>query len=305
MSNTSGVTVLVMCACFLGVGFWVHLENDAAASLSALSPSLCTSPSEEVTLTGTGAYAFDINTDTVLYEKNAHAQMPLASLTKIMTVLVASYSHAASDTVTIPNGALEPEGDWGFVPGELWNFQDLADYTLITSSNDGARALALHSLKPTEKLSSFIARMNSEARRLGLSQTYFLNDTGLDAGRGIAGAYGSAHDVALLLTSVVRDYEAVFSQSSVSEKTFVTPSGKTYRAEHTNPLSGTLPGEVVAKTGFTDLAGGNLAVVVEPLPGRPVALVVLGSTREKRAHDIEILYTYAKNHLKHARLCAP
>lgn len=289
----------------LSVGFFIHLLNDTEAHRSDAKIIPTCSAFEAPRVRATAAIVFDMNTGTALYEKSAFDQMPLASLTKIMTVLAARKTRNPDDIVTVGSAALEPEGDSGFWAGETWRFQELVDYTLITSSNDGARALALSALNPRETLDDFIERMNAMARSLGLTQTYFLNDTGLDTSPTVAGAYGSAYDVALLLTHILREHEETFSHSAESEQTFTTPSGKTYHARHTNATVGSFPGEVVVKTGFTDLAGGNLAVAIEPSPGHPLALVVLGSTREARAEDIAILALWAKNRLKHATLCAP
>ncbi|MEK7613895.1 MAG: serine hydrolase [Patescibacteria group bacterium] len=256
------------------------------------------------TLIAKSAFVYDIKTSQTIFEKNADAQMPLASLTKIMTVLVASRTLPAHSEVVIEPEALTPEGDSEFTIGEVWRLQDLIDFTLITSSNDGAHALGLATSRyKKETANDFVARMNALAHTMGLTQTYFLNDTGLDVSKTLAGAYGSARDTALLLAEISQKDEAVYSQSTSAEKTFVTPTGKTYHAEHTSSITGTVPGEIASKTGFTDLAGGNLSLIVEPVVGHPVALVVLGSTRDGRNSDILTLNEYAKKTLKRATLC--
>ena len=250
------------------------------------------------------AVVLDIERERMIFEKNSNAQMPLASLTKAMTVLVASRILKEGDTVLITPEALIPEGNAGLYANEMWQTQDLIDFTLITSANDGAHALALgaaEKVKETEL--EFIARMNSLAGFIGLTQTFYLNDTGLDISSTTAGAYGSSRDMARFFTYLYQHEEQVFAHSSTPRASFTSLSGFTHNAKNTSELSGSVAGQAVSKTGFTDLSGGNLAIVAEPILGKPVAIVVLGSSREGRDRDVEALYNFAEESLKRATLC--
>ena len=306
--NSHSVVIIPIVLIVLGLGLLVHaLHVPNPVQAEKLSCNTYTQDNG-LSIAAESAYVVDLKTHTPLYVKNAHAQLPLASLTKLMTVLVASEILDEAQLITISEEAFNPEGDSGFVIDELWKAVDLIDFTLITSSNDGAHALALAVKKKDANENGrenfdFIKAMNAKASHLGMVQTYFINDTGLDVSLQTAGAYGSAYDVSLLLSHVYRESSRVFDASTTAGMVFRSVSGIEHTATHTSGLVGVLPGSAVSKTGFTDLAGGNLGVVVETLPGHPVAIVVLHSTREMRDKDVETLYQFSRDMLKRATLC--
>lgn len=280
----------------IGLGTYAHV---ASPTYSFADSGICTTPSQPV-VTAQAYFVKDLSTDEVLLEKNADSQLPLASLTKIMTALVARNSLNDTDVVSIPESALEPEGDSGLFAEELWNINDLTDFTLMTSSNDGAHALALLSNGDAE---TFISEMNKTAKELDLNQTFFLSDTGLDVSTSTAGAYGSARDIAHLMDHIVGTKSGLLDGSTQVASVFQSVSGFRHKAKHTSELPGIIPGSLIIKTGFTDLAGGNLAVLAELLPGTPVAIVVLGSTLDERENDVLSLAHVAKQAIKKAALC--
>lgn len=305
MSNRRTVIVVsIVSVILLAVLFGARLFPIPTPRSYVALANVCTDTQNAPRLEATAAYVWDIERGAPLYAKQELEQLPLASLTKLMTVLVASEVLGDATHIEITAEALTPEGDSGLFVGEMWRAQDLIDYTLITSSNDGSHALALETARVQSRQNgAFIDSMNAVAKRLGLTQTYFLNDTGLDVSTTTSGAYGSARDIALLLTHVYREAASIFDASSQKERVFTSLSGVTHDATHTSSVTGKLSGEVVAKTGFTDLAGGNLGLVAEPILGRPVAIVVLGSSRTGRDHDVSDLYAYAKSTLKRSILC--
>lgn len=249
-------------------------------------------PFADITLSARAAYVLDLTTGTTLFAKDAEAQFPLASLAKVMTALVAREHARPDNIVLVDKNALAAEGDSGLLRDEQWTFQDLADFTLMTSSNDGARALAsaaaFTTLPAASSSVSFVDLMNQKARALGLTQTFFLNETGLDENASTSGAYGSAKDVAGLFAYVLRTYPELFRATSESEGYFRSFDAR-HAATNTNLIAGEIPGLVASKTGFTDLAGGNLAIAFEAGPLRPIIVVVLGSTEEGRFQDVSTL----------------
>lgn len=253
-------------------------------------------PFPQVTLTAKAAYVLDLTTGNALYAKNPDAQLPLASLTKLMTVLVASDIFKDQGLVTITKEALADNDHPSLLPSEHWLPRDLFTFTLMQSSNDGARAIASAAgsfLLSKDQLQSardrFIALMNEKNTELGLTQTYFLNETGLDETLQTGGGYGSAHDVAVLLGELVRRHPEVLDGTRVPALALSTLDDKKHVAINTNTDLGNIPGLIGSKTGFTDLAGGNLVVAFDPGPGRAMIAAVLGSTAEERFHDIETL----------------
>ncbi len=265
------------------VGFVANPLAFSVPHQAAAAAAVCADAPVAPSLAARAAYVYDVRRDTALFEKAPDAQMPLASLTKMMTALVSLELLGEEASVTVSKDALLPEGDSGLVEGEVWRVSDLVDFMLITSSNDGARALGLTT-------PDVVAAMNAKAQTLGLTQTYFLNETGLDVSSTTAGAYGSARDMATLAVQLPRLNDRA--------RLFTSYTGTTHQATHTSTLAGSVPGGIFFKTGFTDLSGGNLALVAEPLVGTPVVVVVLGSSREARDDDALALYEFAKQKLR-------
>jgi len=264
---------------------------------------ICDSNNENVAVVARAAYAYDIATGETLFKKESDMQLPLASLTKVMTALTASSILGPDATVRISEEALRAEGEYGFSAGEKWTVRDLTALMLVASSNDAARALALASAEKTGGgLETFYNAMNKRARAIGLTQTYFLNETGLDESRYTAGAYGSAEDVAHMMAYAARE-ESVIGMSVVPKETFFSLSGAKHTVANTSLVASTLAASAASKTGYTDLAGGNLAIVFEPVLGHPVSVAVLGSTRESRDTDVEAIASYVTKALKRDIVC--
>jgi D-alanyl-D-alanine carboxypeptidase (penicillin-binding protein 5/6) len=270
---------------------------------SPLASPYCADTSLTVEMQANAGFATDILTGEVIFSLHSQTQLPLASLTKLMTVYTAMMILAPEHEITISRDALTPEGD-GLRVGEVWKAQDLADYTLLSSVNDGARALALAAAeKENMTYEGFIARMNDNAYRMKLVQTYFSNETGLDISESMGASYGSAEDVATLLTYMSVHTPRLLEATTLEGVTFTAVTGEARKAKNTSSLISSLGGAIGSKTGFTDIAGGNLAIIFEPMPGRPVAAVVLGSTREGRDDDMRVLAAASKKWMSRNILC--
>lgn len=269
----------------------------------ALASPYCLDRTLSVDMQANAAYAKDLTTGEVIYQRNAGVQLPLASLTKLMTVYTAMQILKPEDSVTITEDALRPEGN-GLAEGEVWSAQELADYTLLSSVNDGARALALAAIeKKGIDYKGFIDAMNLHAGEIGLVQTYFANETGLDISATVGASYGSAEDIARLFTYIYQNNPRLLEATIASEKTFRPLSGSAHLGKNTSSLIATLPGALGSKTGFTDIAGGNLGILFEPIPGRPAVAVVLGSTREGRDEDMKALTEGMKKWMTRMLVC--
>jgi len=289
---------LITIAIFLGiVSLWARVISPLPIGMrgdhrTSQSESGQTNPFESVALTAKAAYVYDIATGEMLYEKNSELQFPLASLTKIMTALVAREYTNPQTIITLTQRDISAEGDSGLRVDEKWRFSDLVDFTLLTSSNDGARALAsvgaLSASRTHGGNISFVDLMNEKARDLGLTQTFFLNEIGLDESSSTSGAYGSAKDVAMLFAHALNTYPELYAETAQNTGE-INSLDFTHTATNTNTIVSQIPGLVASKTGFTDLAGGNLAIIFEAGPLHPIAVVVLGSTADGRFVDVERL----------------
>lgn len=251
-------------------------------------------PFANVSLEARAVYVWDVQEQRPLYAKNAHAQLPLASLTKLMTGLVAYETYDESDPVVITLDAISQDGENGFTDGELWNVKDLLNYTMITSSNDGAYALAAAGASLGRGTSPFIETMNERARALGLTQTYFTNPTGLDETESESGSYGSARDMAFLMEHIIKNAPQVVAGTTQSVATFADAQGTAYTATNTNQSISGITNALGSKTGYTTLAGGNLVVAFDAGLNHPVVIAVLGSSREGRFSDVETLIERTK-----------
>lgn len=256
-------------------------------------------PFSSITLTAKAAYVLDARTGKVLFQKNDEKRLPLASLTKVMTALVATTLAPASQSVIITQEAIETEGDSGLRVGEVWSLKNLIDFSLASSSNDGARAIgfaigALGDLNATSSASSeinFIKEMNTEAAKIGMTQTYYLNDTGLDQSTVQGGAYGTAKDMATLFDYILKNHPDIMEATRQASFSIASETGILHTAINTDTIVDTIPGLIASKTGDTDLAGGNLVVAFDPELGRPIIISVLGSTTDGRFEDVSKLVT--------------
>jgi D-alanyl-D-alanine carboxypeptidase len=234
------------------------------------------------------AYAvYDITTGELIAGQKENEVLPLASITKVMTVLVASENLEPRSTVAINQTTSSNNG--GLRQGEKWSLANLAALTLVVSSNDGATALAEASQTQTGQ-EDFINQMNHKALALGLNDLSFANPTGLDLDDKITpGGQGSALSVAKLFSYVLKNKPELLSATRepvIQEKSLDNFS---HTVLNTNEIIKDIPGLLASKTGLTDLAGGNLAIVTNIGLRRPVAIVVLGSGQSGRFTDTQKL----------------
>ena len=242
-------------------------------------------------LAAKSAVLYDLTGAKVLYQKNAYEQLPLASLTKLMTVEVVLSLKSPDTPVQITRSDLSPSGDSGFRVGQTVMLGDLIKFALVASSNDAMEAAA------ASLGDGFIDKMNTAAAAMGLTKTRFFNATGLDINQKASGAYGSAYDVARLAAVFYKNHPDFFELTTRADVS-IDQNGKELRAAATAAPLQNIPGFVAAKTGYTDLAGGNLVAVFDLEPGRTVVAAVLGSTREGRFSDAVILLEAARQSLR-------
>ncbi|MEX0917556.1 MAG: serine hydrolase [Candidatus Paceibacterota bacterium] len=271
--------------------FTPEKEDLSAAAEAAVAQETIGDPEAfaDISIKGEAAFVWDVNSGEILYEKNADAQLPIASITKLMTALVAYEIIAAETSVAIPDSAIAQNGDSGLRAGETFTFSALADLTLVSSSNDGAFAMAAAAgaaLDGSAPAQSFVEAMNIRANELGLTNTYFRNPTGLDITESEAGAFSSARDVAKLMEYILRKHPSILEATTEPGSIFYNQNGEYHEAENTNYTVNQIPGIIGSKTGYTALSGGNLAVAFDASVNRPVILVVLGSTYTGRFNDV-------------------
>ena len=264
------------------------------------------------------AIAVDLENGLVLYEKNIHDPLPIASLTKLMTAVIVLEENDLKQVVKVSKVAAKTEGSkiW-LAADEKITVEDLLYAVMIPSANDAAVALAENNSETEQK---FVEKMNKKARELGLISSNFINATGLDeAAKSTPGAsakqdpesasylpqmfglgllssieakpetenYSTAYDLTLLARyaygkSFVRR-AAVKKELEISSVNGVLK----HELKNTNDLLGSYLKVLGLKTGTTDDAGECLISIIENDQGHDILTVVLNSP--SRYNETKIL----------------
>lgn len=210
----------------------------------------------------------DVNSGRLLFGKNQHQRLPMASTTKIMTAILAIESGRLDELVTVTSTAVkvEPSSIW-LVAGEKISLLHLVYGLMLRSGNDAACAIAEHL---AGSVAAFAEMMNQKARELGMLNTNFVNPHGLPD----PDHYTTAHDLGKLSTHALRNRQ--FS-AIVSTTRFAIPcedQGTTRIWHNKNRLLQTYPGADGVKTGWTRAAGHCLVASANRNGQRLVAVVL-------------------------------
>ena len=204
-------------------------------------------PADRPVIKASALYLIELQSGRVLLEKNATRRLPPASLTKIMTALVALEAAPLQQVVKIDSRAIVHHSSYDFRVGEEFLLRDLVTAMLVTSANDACEAVAWHVGGGGDQ---FVTMMNERARSLGLVNTHFVNPCGFDA----PDHYSSAADLAklteralqvpaisMIVRTVVRDITSVDGKRQV----FLRSTNELLRDPDVNGV----------KTGYTSKAG--------------------------------------------------
>lgn len=244
---------------------------------------------DDVYVRAKAAYVWDVEGQRALFTKNPNDVLPLASITKLMTTLLAHELINDDTKTTVSLSAIRQDGASGLAAGEELDVENLRELALVSSSNDAAYALAAsvgELLGDRDPVSQFIAGMNIRADELGLESLEFKNTTGLDLSETEPGAVGSARDVSFLMEYIIRNYPELLEPTQQSAARVYNTAGEYHDVSNTNEVALDIPNMIGSKTGFTDLAGGNLTIAFDVANNRPIIITVLGSTRSERFTDV-------------------
>ncbi len=204
------------------------------------------------------AVLIEKNSKQVLYENASHEKLPIASVTKLMTVLLTlehidNGSISLDDKVMVSSNASGMGGSQIFLDSDNeYVLGELLKSVIVASANDSSVALAEY-IAGSEN--NFVRMMNERAKELDMLDTNYANCTGLPSAEG----YSSAYDQALVLKEVL-DYDIYHTYSSIWFEDFTHPSGRTTQMANTNKLSRYYDGCIGGKTGSTNQAKYCLAV---------------------------------------------
>lgn len=279
----------------------------SAGSMTAdpFSKGLCVTDgdvnADSVFITATEGGLFDVNNQNVLYAKDIFEQRPQASLTKLMTALVALKYGNLDDVVTVTDTAFDIEEGSSVCElhlGDQLTLKQLLYGLLIASGNDAAQMIAEH---VGGSVSQFVDMMNSEAQVLGATHSHFINPSGLTAD----GHYTCAYDVYLVFNALMK-YDVFMD--IISRKNYYAEykdaSGDAYAmtwdtTDHYLDGSAELPDNVTVyggKTGTTDAAGACLCIMSKDAYGNPYVSVILNSQDKEQLYvDMNQILSLADN----------
>lgn len=217
-----------------------------------------------------------------LFEKNVEKRWPLASVTKLMTAVVALEKIPKDRKIAITERAAASEGSAGnFKVGEIFEAADLVRAAIIISSNDAAMALADHYGER-----DFIDAMNGKAFELNLNETVFADPTGLSVLN-----QSSAADTKKLVRYILERHPQIFETAAKTSITIAELKSGTNRIIPSNNQFAGRPDFIGGKTGYTDDASGNLVSIFKDA-GRYFLIIVFGTL--ERFEETDALRKWAK-----------
>lgn len=272
-----------VCAVMLAFALLFALLVDAAVA----APLEANVPLE---LTAASAMLLEAETGTVIFEKDADEKRPVASVTKLMTLLICLEELEAGrlkweDQITVSQNAAGQIGSQALLDaGAAYPLRDLLRCTIIASANDAAVALAEH-MAGTE--TDFAALMNRRAQELGMTGTCYVNATGLP----VEGQHTTARDVAVLALEVCKHPE-YFEHAAVWMDTLTHPGGRTTDLTNTNRLVRFYDGCDGLKTGSADDSRYCLAATAEKDGMRLIAIVLGVPNSQTRFDEARAMLDY-------------
>jgi D-alanyl-D-alanine carboxypeptidase len=253
--------------------FLTAFANDQVTTIDLWSPlTKFNSSYAPLSLTAIAALSYDLTTGQTLYARNATKEVPMASLTKIMTAIISLEHPRFGDQYTVPKNALVGEDSMGLDKGEMLSLQELLYGLVLHSGNDAAETLAANF---SGGRNAFIAAMNAKVATLGLSHTHYPNPTGLE---GDGDQHTTAYDL-LIITRYALTNFPLFDQV-VGTFNITLPSSsihKEYNLVNETNLVSSYPGVKGVKDGYTPEAGLCLVTYLD-YNGHKIIAIILGST---------------------------
>lgn len=245
------------------------------------------------------ALVVDADTDYIFYQKNSNLRRPIASISKLMTALVAKKYIPDGQNIPVDAEALHIEGDNGngLTEGEIFPVDDLVRLMLLASSNKSAYALANF-----YGFDSFVAKMNEEAKNLNLSQTSFAEPSGLNMSN-----QSTAEDLKKLAQNIIKENPNIFVITQDANKTVnsVGEKSKSHLIKNINLFSQSPKSlekmeiqYLGGKTGFTDEAKetyvGVFSIPSSRFEGQRIRVLTILLSSTSRYDDVESLLKWVK-----------
>lgn len=254
-----------------------------------------TIPSSGIIDSAASAVLYCPETKEVLYGHHIHEKRPIASITKIMTAVIAlEYADKNDKSVTVTEDMYAEGSSMYLKAGEILRLSDLVRGMMLVSGNDAANAAAIAVAGSVEK---FAELMNEKAEKIGMNNSHFVTASGLDDKM----HYSTAYDMSLLCSYAMKNnvFRDIVSQKSAEIK-YLSPEGKTQTVYNHNKLLSMCDGCIGIKTGYTKKAGRTLTSCCERNGVRLIA-VTLNDGDDWRDHCS--LYSYGFDLVESIKLC--
>ncbi len=268
--------------------------------LASTSQIVCFAKTDEIDLSCKSAFLMEYNSGETLFCKNENEKVPVASMVKMMTILLSLEEYKDGNIkldskITTSENASKMGGSQVFIdPFEQYSFEDLLKSVIMASANDASVALAEY-FNGSEK--AFVNRMNKRAKELGMKNTHYSNCTGLPA----AEQYSTASDCAILLKAILK-HDLYHKYSTIWMDKLVHPSGRETELVNTNKLVRFYEGCDGGKTGSTNEAGCCLGASAKRGDMRLVSVVLGAPNSKSRFNETAVLFNYGFNNFQSAKL---
>jgi D-alanyl-D-alanine carboxypeptidase (penicillin-binding protein 5/6) len=298
---------VVLCLCLVGLVSWIVIPIFAQSSQGTVSPVphfLTRKDNDQVTtldiwepikqavlgfttrdngivVNSKSALSYDITIDKPLLELNPNERLPMASLTKIMTAIVAIEHQRQDDRYIVPSSAIVGEDSMGLETGEILSLKELLYGMILHSGNDAAETFAANFPGGREQ---FIQAMNDKAQSLGLKDTHFTNPTGLE---GDGDQYTTAYDLVVMTRFAIEHFPTFREVAATFDYNIAqTDMHKAFYLENETNLISSYPGVKGVKTGYTPEAGMCLVTYLEYQGHQIIGVVLNSGSRRDDMRDI-------------------
>jgi len=255
--------------------------------------SVIIAKAEEIVPNASCAILIEPTTNTIIYEKNIHDRVSIASLTKMMG-LILIFEKIDDGSIKYTDKVIASANASGMGGSQIWletgeemSVEDLLKGIIMASGNDAIIAMAEY-IAGSE--SEFVRLMNDKAKELGLKNTNFVNASGLDE----EGHYSSAYDLSIIATELMK-HSDVFKFTTIYEDYLRKNTDNKFWLVNTNKLIKTYKGADGLKTGMTDKAGYSMAVTAKRNGMRLLAIVLGEKEGKVRNKETEKLLDYGFN----------
>ncbi len=262
-------------------------KNDQVSSLSYWLPAAIPSVTMATIsgITAKSALSYDLTTNQYLYVDHILQRTPMASLTKLMTAIVALEHPKQDDQYIVYPRDLVGEDSMGLSAGEKLSLEELLYGVFLHSGNDAAQTIADNA---PDGIDGFVQDMNNKAKSLGLTDTHFTNPSGLE---GNGNQYTNAYDLLVMARYGLVNFPLfVKTSSTVSITIPQTATHKEFDLSNETNLMTTYPGVDGLKTGYTPEAGYCLVTDLH-YSGHHIIAIVLNS--KDRRSDMKQLLDYS------------